>query len=154
MLSYPKTFSSSLHLSDHLVKIVIMFSLIFGSHVHDFLSIQNARRTNGRDSNGQSAAAGSNRGGPTFTSMPFSGSLPDDFGTIFMDVGPEGSDSNGSNEPGITLGGSVSFTVRAGETTTVELPIGQQMQDIMGAMRSVMDMFPSPPPGPQGDGQA
>ncbi|XXG74103.1 hypothetical protein AAC387_Pa07g2907 [Persea americana] len=115
---------------------------------------QNARRTNGQDSNGQSAAAGSNRGGPTFTSMPFSGSLPDDFGTIFMDVGPEGSDSNGSNEPGITLGGSVSFTVRAGETTTVELPIGQQMQDIMGAMRSVMDMFPSPPPGPQGDGQA
>lgn len=122
--------------------------------MHDFLSIQIAGQTHSQDSNGQSASAGSNRGAPTFTSMPFTGPLPPDFGHIFMDVGPERSNSNGSDEPEITIGGSMSFTVRAGETTTVELPIGQQVQDIMGAWRSVMDMFPSPPEGPQGDRQA
>ncbi|XP_039070146.1 small glutamine-rich tetratricopeptide repeat-containing protein-like [Hibiscus syriacus] len=105
---------------------------------------------NNQGSNNQSTGSRSHSGSSPFT-MPFDpSSLPTDIASMLMNMAAsayqgqpsqnrQGEDvnMNGSEEPGLRIGGNISMN------------LGEQMQipeELSGAFRSVMDMFSGTPP--------
>ncbi|KAA3453805.1 Sgta [Gossypium australe] len=104
---------------------------------------------NNQGSNNQSSGSGSHGGSSPFT-MPFdASSLPTEIASMLMNMASsayqgqpsqnrQGEDNiNGSEEPGIRVGGNIN------------LNFGEQMQipeELTGAFRSVMEMFSGTPP--------
>ncbi|GMI90869.1 tetratricopeptide repeat 8 [Hibiscus trionum] len=105
---------------------------------------------NNQGSNNQSTGSRSHGGSSPFT-MPFdTSSLPTDIASMLMNMAAsayqgqpsqnrqgEDTNMNGSEEPGIRMGGNIN------------LNFGEQMQipeELTGAFRSVMDMFSGTPP--------
>lgn len=101
--------------------------------------------SNGSEHTNQSTEGSRNHSAPPpFGSMPFNtGALPAEFASMFMNMAAnayqgqhsqdsQGNDSStdGSDEPGVRIGGNIN------------LNFGEQMpEEVSGALRSVMEMF-------------